>query len=108
MTYVYWPRSRSVSKVISYSYSHSEPHSGDQCLKFIACLTEWALPEKRATQANGRTDTNFDYRAPPPEHATAATDAAARTAEREGAMTRTRYVAPFNLAFNTRPKYVRG
>ena len=74
-------------------------------MKFISCLTEWALPEKRATQSNGRTDANFDYRAPPPEHATHATDAAARTAEREGAVTRTRYVAPFNLAFNTQLGY---
>ena len=72
-------------------------------MKFIACLTEWALPEKRATQSNGRTDTNFDYRAPPPEHAPAATHAAAPTAEREGAVTR--YVAPFNLAFNTQLGY---
>ncbi|KAI1787144.1 S-adenosyl-L-methionine-dependent methyltransferase [Ganoderma leucocontextum] len=53
--------------------------TGDECLKFISCLTEWALPEKRLT---GRTDANFDYR---------------------GAVTR--YIAPFNFAFNTQLGY---
>ncbi|KAM5545078.1 hypothetical protein V8D89_001189 [Ganoderma adspersum] len=31
--------------------------TGDECLKFIACPTKWALPEKRAT---GRAHANFD------------------------------------------------
>ena len=74
-------------------------HSGDECLKFISCLTEWALPEKRAT---GRTDTNFDYRAPPPE-------LGAQSAAVNGATTKedavTRYAAPLNLAFNTQLGY---
>ena len=78
-------------------------HSGDECLKFISCLTEWALPEKRSLA--GRTDTNFDYRAPVPE---VSTTAAVKSANANGSAvtsTRTRYIAPFNLAFNTQLGY---
>ena len=78
-------------------------HSGDECLKFISCLTEWALPEKRSLAS--RTDTNFDYRAPAPE---VSTTAAVKSANANGSAvtpTRTRYVAPFNLAFNTQLGY---
>ncbi|KAI1787796.1 hypothetical protein LXA43DRAFT_682734 [Ganoderma leucocontextum] len=71
--------------------------SGDECLKFISCLTEWALPENRLT---GRTDTNFDHRSPPPE---LEAQSAAGPTPTESAITR--YVAPFNVAFNTQFGY---
>ena len=67
--------------------------SGDEALKFISCLTEWALPDKRSLR---RTDVNFDYRAAQPEDKSAA-------GAPEGQVTR--YVAPFNLAFNTQLGY---
>ncbi|PIL29530.1 hypothetical protein GSI_08338 [Ganoderma sinense ZZ0214-1] len=68
--------------------------AGDESLKFMTTLVEWALPEKRRG-----TDTNFDYRAPPPaggHDRSASTDS-----DSEGAVVTPRYVAPFHVAFNT-------
>ena len=59
----------------------------------MSCLTEWALPNKRSLH---RTDTNFDYRAAPPEDKSASISAGGQII---------RYVAPFNLAFNTQLGY---
>ena len=70
-------------------------YRGDEVLKYISCLVEWALPEKRATTRG--TDTNFDYRAPSPELGQLQFPAGS---DAEAAPT-TRYAAPFNIAFNT-------
>ena len=59
----------------------------------MSCLTEWALPNKGSLH---RTDTNFDYRAAPPEDKSTSISAGGQI---------TRYVAPFNLAFNTQLGY---
>ncbi|KAM5545248.1 hypothetical protein V8D89_001359 [Ganoderma adspersum] len=63
--------------------------TGDKTLRAISCLTEWALPEKRAT---GRgIDTNVD------------SELELSQLQSSGGTTGTfaRYVAPFNVAFNT-------
>ena len=73
-------------------------YSGDETLKVTSCLTDWALPEKRDA---GRINTNFDYQAPPPELGAAQSAASAPDPEESGPTAVTRYVAPFNLAFDT-------
>ena len=76
-------------------------HSGDETLKFMSCLTDWILPEKRAT-TTGRIDTNFDHRAPRPELGggqLAKCGSGTVTTDSEGAVPH--YTSAFNLAFNT-------
>ena len=64
----------------------------------MSCLTEWALPEKRMA---GRTDANFDCQAHPPELPAGADQSSAPASTEQDEVVVTRYVAPFNLAFNT-------
>ena len=69
-------------------------------LKAISYLTEWALPEKRMV---GRTETNFDYQKRLPElpPSMAQSSAPASTEKVASEVAVTRYVSPFNLAFDT-------
>ena len=63
-------------------------YSGDKTLKAISSLTKWALPEKRATGCG--TDANLDSGSELSQPQSAGSGG-----------TCTRYVAPFNVAFNT-------
>ena len=49
----------------------------------------------------GRVDANFDYQAPPPELPGGAGQSSAPASTVQGKVSVTRYVTPFNLAFNT-------
>ena len=72
-------------------------HSGDETLKAISCLTEWALRGHHATDS---TDVNFDSFAPPPE-----LDIVSAAGPTSAETPVTRYDTVFNLAFKTQLGY---
>lgn len=67
--------------------------TGDEAIKFTSCLTDWALPD---LTPKDHIDTNFAGDLNPP---------AVSEIETQSKQAAPKWVAPFNLAFNTRLGY---
>lgn len=71
----------------------ADVRSGDEAIKFTSCLTDWALPD---LTPKDHIDTNFAGDLNPP---------AVSEIETQSKQAAPKWVAPFNLAFNTRLGY---